>query len=264
MMDNDPELIQLAREYCDTAVELTAQLQEHVLAMETADAPEAHIHAAFRLAHNMKGSGGTAGVPVISQICGPVEDELERLRSGASAVTPGVIGRLLKYVDQLAAAARAGAAGATDLDKYAALTAALAAPPAAAAKPPAAGKNTIIVAETSTLYRRIVADFLRRHNCEVLETDNGVDVLALLGRQRVGAVITGLDLKALSGHALTAAIKTDSVFSAVKVIYLTSQSTAYQDARCKPDGLVGKDAHLEGTLRKMLLKLGLLPEQSSV
>ena len=98
----------------------------------------------------------------------------------------------------------------------------------------------------------------------MLETDNGVDVLALLGRQRVGAVITGLDLKALSGHALTAAIKTDSVFSAVKVIYLTSQSTAYQDARCKPDGLVGKDAHLEGTLRKMLLKLGLLPEQSSV
>jgi len=255
-MKEDTDFSQLARDYCVVAVEMTAQLQEHVLAMETGDACEARVHAAFRLAHNMKGSGGTAGVSSISQICGLLENELERLRSGASTVTPAVIERLLKLIDYLSAAAREGAAGNTCLEKYAALAAAAA---SAAKQSPPARRGVIIVAETSALYRRIVADLLRRHHCDVFETDDGAEVLSLLGKHRVDAVITGLDLKALSGHALTAAIRADPVFKTVKVLYLTSLEAAYREAPSKPDGVVGKDAQLNQSLPKELAKLGLLP-----
>ncbi|HNW91396.1 MAG TPA: Hpt domain-containing protein [bacterium] len=260
----DPfDLAALGRSYCAEAVELAAQLQDHILALERGANRAEHVHAAFRLAHNLKGSGGSYGLPAISRICQPLEDCLELLRRGDAAVPPATIELLLRYADVLAAAARAGAAG-MDMTEFAqqAETLAAAGAPAAAPAPAAIAPvpdAVIVVADHAKVQRRIVVNLLRDCHCQVHDTDDGIAALELLHRHAARALITGLELKGISGHALTAAVKTDPVMRAVKVVYLTSRPQARREAVCPPDAVIAKDAQLSRVLPETLRQLQLLP-----
>ncbi len=245
----DPEL---ARTYCGEIIEQVAQLQEQVLALESGGDTAAAVAAAFRLAHNLKGSGASYGVRIVTDICQPLEDLLDALRAGRTAATHDMVECLLQHVDLLADVAKTGAVG-QDLAPFAARLRALC--PAAATPAADRGGLRVLVAENSATTRRIIADILRRAGCRVQETDDGIAALRLLEEQRCDLLVTGLDLKSLSGHALTAAVKADTVLRRVRVVYVTSIATAGRDAPLKPDLIVAKDAHLAQTLPAALARL---------
>ena len=68
-------------------------------------------------------------------------------------------------------------------------------------------------------------------------------------------VITEIELSKLSGHALTAAIKSEPALQHVRVIYVTSSKSALADSVCMPDAMVLKDLSMSANLESVLSRL---------
>jgi two-component system chemotaxis sensor kinase CheA len=123
--------------------DLLERIEAAILALESSPADAELINQLFRAFHTLKGSAGVAGVTSIAAFTHHVETAMDKVRSGALALTPPLVSAVLASKDHVAAllAAELGT-GACDPAIGAALIAQLASLTEAAAAPHAGGPPT--------------------------------------------------------------------------------------------------------------------------
>jgi two-component system chemotaxis sensor kinase CheA len=111
-------LSQALTTFVEESRELLAQMEELLLRAERGELAGDDLHALFRCAHTIKGSGGLFGLDSLVRFTHVVENALECLRSGALAFSPELVGVLLECKDHVAGLIEAIAAGQSgdDLD----------------------------------------------------------------------------------------------------------------------------------------------------
>ncbi len=85
----------------EEARELLEDMELQLLAMETGDAGSEAIHAVFRAAHTIKGSGGLFGFDALVGFTHHVESLIDLMRDGGCAASPALIGLLLRCGDHM-------------------------------------------------------------------------------------------------------------------------------------------------------------------
>jgi HPt (histidine-containing phosphotransfer) domain-containing protein len=83
--------------------DLLERIEAAILALETAPGDRELIHQLFRAFHTLKGSAGVAGVTPIAEFTHHVETAMDRVRSGAVALTPPLVSAVLASRDHVAA-----------------------------------------------------------------------------------------------------------------------------------------------------------------
>jgi two-component system chemotaxis sensor kinase CheA len=83
--------------------DLLERIEEAILALESAPGDAELINQLFRAFHTLKGSAGVAGVTSVASFTHHVETAMERVRSGASALTPALVSAVLASKDHVAA-----------------------------------------------------------------------------------------------------------------------------------------------------------------
>ena len=83
------------------ALELLAELDEALLALESDPGNPDFVHRVFRAIHTIKGSGATAGFAHLATVAHRVEEAFDRARSGCLAITGELVDCGLKACDVL-------------------------------------------------------------------------------------------------------------------------------------------------------------------
>ena len=83
--------------------DLLERIEEAILALESTPGDAELINQLFRAFHTLKGSAGVAGVTSVASFTHHVETAMERVRSGASALTPALVSAVLASKDHVAA-----------------------------------------------------------------------------------------------------------------------------------------------------------------
>jgi two-component system chemotaxis sensor kinase CheA len=97
-MPEDDKIFELFAESC---LEQLHGIEAAILDLESAG-PEAlgpKVAAVFRAAHTIKGDAGAVGAPQLASLCHAVESVLDRVRGGALAISPVLVGELLAVFD---------------------------------------------------------------------------------------------------------------------------------------------------------------------
>ena len=184
--------------------DLLERIEAALLALETTPGDRELIHQLFRGFHTLKGSAGVAGIASIQDFTHHVETAMDRVRSGAVALTPPLVSTVLASKDHVAALLAAALGGpacdpalgpalVAQLDALtAAATESPAAPPAPAAPPPDAPALRVDYLVTFTLSDD--ADQLAALELAPgAPPENLVDQLRELGACRVVAAPTDAD-----------------------------------------------------------------------
>ena len=100
-MEIDLEL--LRRVFCSEADEHLGEIEQALLALESAPDDREALQGSFRSIHTLKGSASSVGWNGIADFAHAVEDLLERLRDGRLTLSSTVMGLLLESVDTLRA-----------------------------------------------------------------------------------------------------------------------------------------------------------------
>jgi two-component system, chemotaxis family, sensor kinase CheA len=83
--------------------DLLERIEAALLALETTPGDHELIHQLFRAFHTLKGSAGVAGIASIQDFTHHVETAMDRVRSGAIALTPPLVSTVLASKDHVAA-----------------------------------------------------------------------------------------------------------------------------------------------------------------
>src|SRR5262245_63486864 len=83
--------------------DLLERIEAALLALETTPGDRELIHQLFRAFHTLKGSAGVAGIASIQDFTHHVETAMDRVRSGAVALTPPLVSTVLASKDHVAA-----------------------------------------------------------------------------------------------------------------------------------------------------------------
>jgi two-component system chemotaxis sensor kinase CheA len=87
--------------YLQEADDLLAQIEHAALSLEAGAASGETINALFRAFHTLKGSGAMCGLDAVAAFTHHVENLLDRVRTGAIAVTPALASITLKASDHI-------------------------------------------------------------------------------------------------------------------------------------------------------------------
>lgn len=93
------------------AGEVLASMEQLALRLESHPDDDETVHALFRAAHTLKGSGSLVGFDAVRELAHAAEDLLDRVRSRALRVGDGLVSLLLGALDGLRTAVAEGAAG---------------------------------------------------------------------------------------------------------------------------------------------------------
>ena len=100
-MDTSGTLKQALVTFAEEARELIEQMEQILLRAEAGENTEEDMHALFRCAHTIKGSGGLFGLDEVVRFTHVVENVLDRLRNGAIQFTSDLITVLLESQDHI-------------------------------------------------------------------------------------------------------------------------------------------------------------------
>lgn len=102
-MDTSGNFSQALATFAEEATELIAHMEEILLRAESGSTVEEDMHALFRCAHTIKGSGGLFGLDEVVRFTHVVENVLDRLRKGDIQFGSELITVLLESQDQISA-----------------------------------------------------------------------------------------------------------------------------------------------------------------
>jgi two-component system, chemotaxis family, sensor kinase CheA len=105
------DLRQLRAAFQEEAEENLALAEQTLVALEGDPDDAELVHTLFRAVHTLKGGAAMAEYPSVATFAHGLEDQLDRLRSDATPVTPSLITLLLNSVDALRAELAAAIAG---------------------------------------------------------------------------------------------------------------------------------------------------------
>lgn len=196
----------------------------------------------YRKVHSMKGSAGTHGVPIISQICHHLEDHLCTVDDGTTQINNRFIDICLSYVDLVQTAADIAqnrhpdfTAVENDLEHI--------------RQEVLEDKRCGLIVESSVMMALMCRDALSKLPVQLSLLDNGLIALERLLQAKFDFLVIGKELKILNGAALISALRaSESVNKNIPAIMLTSTRAAKIPPSGRPNHLIQRDMKLAGNL----------------
>jgi len=98
---SDEDLALLREIFFAESEEGLQAMEDALVALEARPEDKELVQTIFRAAHTLKGGAVSLGLGALSEFAHNTEDILDRLRSGSTSPTPGVVGLLLECVDAM-------------------------------------------------------------------------------------------------------------------------------------------------------------------
>lgn len=200
----------------------------------------------YRRVHSLKGSGGTYGLHVLSDICHPFEDLLSHLLENNALLKEHFMEAALLYIDLLRQAHRFYAEGA---EPGAEIQLALQNIRQRSTKT----SHSALLVESSEVVLGLLKDVLKSHGFRIEVVNDGYLALGRMLAEHFDLLITSLETKRLNGLALISAVQKSGARShKTKTILLTT--TQLKIAGEQPDFILKKDAHLKNKFKEIVVE----------
>lgn len=220
------------------------ELEQLVLKLESGGFQRELGMELYRQIHSLKGSGGTYGLHVLTNICHPFEDLIAAFLEGAASSGHNFAENALTYLDLLRLAQSTYARGdepGTEIETALQSLRKKISPTILSA----------LIVDASEVVVAMLSDVLKINNFRCEAANDGYEALGRTLSEQFDVVITGLETKRLNGLALIAAIKKSGIRNAkTKTILITS--TQLKMSSDMPDFVLKKDAELKEKLNKIL------------
>lgn len=190
----------------------------------------------YRHVHSLKGSGGTHGLPIITNICHHFENLLTDAVS-QSRMSPSVyLERMLAYVDLLATTAEAIRRGASVVDKEVELERLL--------HLREARQRVALVADSSKAMQGLFRSALDGFGLKIIVVNNGMQALIRLVHEPIDLLVVGNELDELGGQAVVAALRESHGRNhGIPVVLVKSANSVLSD-HVKVSAVVTRDARM--------------------
>ena len=227
--------------------ELPNQCQElSTLVLSLAQHPENRgiYEELYRRVHSLKGSAGTHGIHIISQVCHHFEDLLATLDDASTKINNAFTNNCLAYVDLIQDAIKAAQHAHAD---YTAIEHELEHIKQVLSKDNYRG----MVLEPSSMMALMYKDALLSLPVQLALSNSSLSALERLLQERFDFLILGKEQKMLNGAALISALRASgSVNSSIPTIMITSNGNKGIPECGKPDHIIARDTQLTDTLVK--------------
>ncbi|MBY0574448.1 MAG: Hpt domain-containing protein [Undibacterium sp.] len=194
--------------------------------------------------HSLKGSGGTYGLHLLSDVCHPFEDLITSLLENPISFKDRFSKASFIFVDLLRTVYKAYVNGQEPGEEVKEVLKSL-------RQQIAPTEKSAMIVESSELVVSILRDILKAKHFRVEVVNDGYLALGRLLSEPFDLLITGLETKRLNGIALISAMqKSGSKSSKTKSILLTA--TTLKIGQEIPDYVVKKDANLKEIFKCIL------------
>jgi len=239
--------------------ELPEQCQQlSTLMLSLAQQPEDHdiYEELYRKVHSLKGSAGTHGIDIISQICHHFEDLLGTLDSESTQLDSCFTDNCLRYVDLIQEATKSAQTSPAD---YTAIEHELAHIRQNLSKDNLRG----LIVEPSLMMTQMYQGALSSLPVQLSLLDNGLTALEHLIHKKFDFLILGKELKQLNGAALISALRaSDSINSTIATIMVTTNNRKNVPGHQRPDYLIKRDTKMANNLLKAVESIINTPRRS--
>lgn len=227
--------------------ELPEQCQElNALVLSLTQHPENHniYDELYRKVHSLKGSAGTHGIHIISQVCHHFEDLLTTLDDASNQINNTFTNNCLSYVDLIQDAIKAAQHAHAD---FTAIEHELEHIQQILNKDSYRG----MVLEPSPMMTLMCKDALSELPVQLVLSSNSLAALERLLQERFDFLILGKEQKMLNGAALISALRASgSINSSIPTIMITSNGSKGIPEYGKPSHIIARDTQLTDNLAK--------------
>jgi len=235
-------LEQLKASFISELPERCNRLEELTLALGHQPKNRERYEELYRAVHSLKGSGGTHGLPIITQICHQLEDHLNSLSEQHQRVNNDFIDVCLSHIDLIQQTAQLAGHHNPDFSGIEQMLEQI-------KQYILQDRYSGLIVDSSSVMTMMCQDALSSLPVQLSLVDNGLSALERLLQTRFDFLITGRALKVLNGPALIAALRaSESVNRDIKIIMLTTASSKDFPPHSQPDYLLHRDTHLADNL----------------
>jgi len=205
----------------------------------------------YRKAHNLKGSGGTNGFYIITNICHQFEDFISESLSVESAISPEATDIAFSYLDLLKETHGLIEEETTDFSPIVVKLEKI--------KSTESGSRLrcLFVGESNHVYGKMCQQVLIDNNVKFSTSDNGMTALQRLIHEQFDFLITSKENADLNGMAIIAALQYSNGSNRhIRTILMTSDAQVGFGGDVKPDFIVLKNREFAENLERALDKIG--------
>ena len=247
MSDGMDKFQQLLREMRNSFLaeipERCDQIEALLLALEARLDDRESFNELYRNVHSLKGSGGTHGLVVITNICHQLENILARFDDGG--LDGEAISLALNHVDLLR---RVTERAHHEDDDFADIDGALAELQPRTKQT----RRSVLIAESSAMMAKLCRKALAGEQVQLTLVQDGLSALQLLTRDRYDLLVLGRELAQLNGVAVVAALRaSNGSNSQMPVILLTSNQAGLPEY-LPIDQVIPRDNELATRLASVL------------
>ncbi len=235
-------LEQLKEVFLAELPEQCQELNRLVLALEQQPENHSFYEELYRNVHSLKGSAGTHGIHIISQVCHHFEDLLTTLDDTSTRMDSAFINNCLSYVDLIQDAVKAAQNAHTD---YTTIEHELERIRQILSKDDFRG----LIIEPSSMMTLMCKDALSSLPVQLSLLNNSLTALERLLQEKFDFLILGKELKPLNGAALICALRASgTVNNAIPTIMITSNGKKGIPEYARPDHIIQRDTQLTRNL----------------
>ncbi|MFZ6749174.1 Hpt domain-containing protein [Undibacterium sp. Ren11W] len=225
--------------HIDELEQLLLELERHGYGLEI-------CRDLYRRVHSLKGSGGTYGLHVLSDICHPFEDLLSHLLENNDLLKENFTEIALLYVDLLRQTHSVYTDG---VEPGAEIHRAL----QGIRKRSTKSSHSALLVESSEVILGLLKDVLSSQGFRIEVVNDGYLALGRVLAEHFDLLITSLETKRLNGLALISAVqKSGARGHKTKTILLTTKQLNIVGEQ--PDFIIKKDAHLKDKFKEIVLE----------
>jgi chemotaxis protein histidine kinase CheA len=229
------------------------RLEQAVLALEAGESVESVYEELFRNVHSLKGTGGTFGLQIITNICHQFESYLS---DSQSRYTQAFGSAALAYIDLLRQVGElAGASASPDFSPAEAALERLRTSLLRSRRP-------VLIAEPSATMRSLCQQSLANLPLQLSLVDNGIAALDRLLHQPFELLIVARELGALNGTALVAAVRESHCKNMDIPVILVSSSREAIPEHLRIDHFIQRDLELINSLPSQVMAVLGQPDQA--
>lgn len=213
----------------------------------------------YRRVHSLKGSAGTHGLMIVSNICHDFEEQLNRLSESGGRIKHETTSLLLALIDLIRKARSIAIADSHDFTEVETELERL-------RQKQLQNRYAALLVESSGYVKMLCQESLRDLPLQLTVVSDGYEALGLLLRTRYAILISANEVSSLNGLALMSALRaSDSPNRKIKTILLTSRAP-HDISGIRPDYIIGRNAELAESLPQAVQEIvtGLLQSQMKV
>ena len=249
MNDGMDKFQQLLREmrngFLAEVPERCEHIEELLLVLEASPDDRESFNELYRNVHSLKGSGGTHGLVVITNICHHLENILARFDE--NGLNGDAISLALAHVDLLR---RVAVRARDEEDDFADIHTELAELQPSTKQT----RRSVLIAESSAMMAKLCQKALAGEQVQLTVVQDGLSALQHLTRDRYDLLVLGRELAQLNGIAVVAALRaSNGSNSQLPVILLTSNETGLPQDLCI-DKVIPRDNRLASSLAAAVME----------